>query len=568
MHARTEGAIALTPTGNTHGSILFYMLSSGKITSRQQFVILPTPTEVVEHMNSLAASEKALIKEDTDFKRSLLTVSEIHSEIEPIPDQTHASSTSDINSASPQPAVQIIDQNDDYGSAGEVVEENNSADAGDTVVGDTVQDQVYEQVGEINIGNGYDMSENDINMNLEENNVTSMDINTEDNDLPGQESSETLSADVQQCPNSTERRYPHRTNRTTWRDKLERGYVMQTWEYLFTTQLSKALKVRGVQAYDAAYREMSSLVDKRVFHPINISDVPPGTKIINSFMFLVDKFKADGTYDKTKARTVGNGAQQDKELYEEKSSPTCRLTNLHTVLCIASIERRYVRTGDVGTAYLNAEVGPRRVFMRLDSLQASILCHIKPEWKKYLCKNGSMHVEVDKALYGLIDSGRQWYIELTTTLQEDGFIANEYDSCIWNKSVRGIQISVCIYVDDLFITCVDVKLMDQFTKLLIDKYDKFTVVDGPKQNYLGTQYDFTIPGKIMMNMPGYVSDLLDHFAENFPFPVTHIFRSSKSPAVEEIFLPGDSPELSEGGKKFFHTIVAKWLYLANRCRPT
>ena len=69
MHARTEGAIALTPTGNTHGSILFYMLSSGKITSRQQFVILPTPTEVVEHMNSLAASEKALIKEDTEISR-------------------------------------------------------------------------------------------------------------------------------------------------------------------------------------------------------------------------------------------------------------------------------------------------------------------------------------------------------------------------------------------------------------------------------------------------------------------------------------------------------------------
>ena len=49
-------------------------------------------------------------------------------------------------------------------------------------------------------------------------------------------------------------------------------------------------------------------------------------------MFVNQKCKANGDYDKTKARLVADGRGQDADLYPDKSSPTLQMQSLYTVM--------------------------------------------------------------------------------------------------------------------------------------------------------------------------------------------------------------------------------------------
>jgi hypothetical protein len=42
--------------------------------------------------------------------------------------------------------------------------------------------------------------------------------------------------------------------------------------------------------------------------------------VLQWFVFLVEKFLANGKFDKVDARLVENGAQQEREVYPNKSS--------------------------------------------------------------------------------------------------------------------------------------------------------------------------------------------------------------------------------------------------------
>ena len=72
MEARTEGAIAVLPTGNLQGSVKFYLLRTNRIVTRDQWVPLPMPQVVIDHLNNpmsrdpaFAAGEKAVDDIDT-----------------------------------------------------------------------------------------------------------------------------------------------------------------------------------------------------------------------------------------------------------------------------------------------------------------------------------------------------------------------------------------------------------------------------------------------------------------------------------------------------------------------
>ena len=54
MEPRTEGAIAVLPTGNLQGSVKFFLLGSGRVVTRDQWVPLPMPPPVIDYLNGLA----------------------------------------------------------------------------------------------------------------------------------------------------------------------------------------------------------------------------------------------------------------------------------------------------------------------------------------------------------------------------------------------------------------------------------------------------------------------------------------------------------------------------------
>ena len=66
------------------------------------------------------------------------------------------------------------------------------------------------------------------------------------------------------------------------------------------------------------------MVDKRVWRPELVASLSNinRSRIIRSQMFLKEKFLPTGEFEKLKARLVAKGDQQDKNLYEDLSSPT------------------------------------------------------------------------------------------------------------------------------------------------------------------------------------------------------------------------------------------------------
>ena len=57
MAARTIGAIALRPTGNTQGGYFFYSLTTGRVLNRGRWTSLPMPNEVINRVHRMARQE-------------------------------------------------------------------------------------------------------------------------------------------------------------------------------------------------------------------------------------------------------------------------------------------------------------------------------------------------------------------------------------------------------------------------------------------------------------------------------------------------------------------------------
>ena len=62
--------------------------------------------------------------------------------------------------------------------------------------------------------------------------------------------------------------------------------------------------------------------------------------------------------DKVKARFCVDGRAQIREDYkaDEVESPTATIASMFTVAQIAAVENRFIMVGDVGSAYLNANM--------------------------------------------------------------------------------------------------------------------------------------------------------------------------------------------------------------------
>jgi len=61
-------------------------------------------------------------------------------------------------------------------------------------------------------------------------------------------------------------------------------------------------------------------------------------------MFLKEKRKPDGCFDKLKARLVAGGHMQDRSIYDDNSSPTVSWTSVSLILAIAAEDKHQVCT--------------------------------------------------------------------------------------------------------------------------------------------------------------------------------------------------------------------------------
>jgi hypothetical protein len=85
---------------------------------------------------------------------------------------------------------------------------------------------------------------------------------------------------------------------------------------------------------------------------------------------------------------------------------------------------------------------------------------------------------------------------------------------------------------------------------------------GHVHDYLGMTFDFSKPGKVVVDMLDYMNAMVDDFSVKFkPEDI------ATSPAAEDLFAKGTSANLKKQEAEEYHTTVAKGLWACRRARP-
>ena len=326
-------------------------------------------------------------------------------------------------------------------------------------------------------------------------------------------------------------------------------------------QFKRALEKYGRKGVTTALEELRQLHEFRTWDAVKISTLSKEQRrrIIQSSLFFKEKFFADGSFDKLKARLVAGGHMQDKSLYDDLSSPTVNLASVFMVACVAARDGEYVMAVDVTGAYLNAKVKDE-VLMRLNKPIADLLVRLDSKYEEYRNDDGSMVVKLNRALYGLVQSAKLWYEHLSGTLERNGYRKLESDECVFVKTdENGNLVKIVLHVDDMLVMCKDKGELIKFEKLLKGEYKDIKVSNGPIVSYLGMQFDFSKDGEVTITMPGYVKELIAYYG---------IEGNAVSPHTEKLFeINEESPLLSSEDQDAMRSATASLLYLARRTYP-
>ena len=117
----------------------------------------------------------------------------------------------------------------------------------------------------------------------------------------------------------------------------------------------------------------------------------------------------------------------------------------------------------------------------------------------------SVYVKMNKALYGLLRSALDFYLEIQGKLDGKDYVINPYDPCVVNKIINSSQHTVIWSVDDLKCSHKKSYVNTKFATWLGKIYGpKLTVKQGKTHDYLGMDLDWSVGGKVTILMIKYV----------------------------------------------------------------
>lgn len=229
--------------------------------------------------------------------------------------------------------------------------------------------------------------------------------------------------------------------------------------------------------------------------------------------------------------------------YDETFSPTANMNSIRVLAQKAAEENLVIHQMDVKTAYLHAPIE----------------CEIyieQPEGYEVRSKEGDKFVsKLEKSLYGLKQSGRNWNKMLHDYLCEMKFVQNPADHCVYSKVTEKDKVYMIIWVDDLIIAASDANVLRCVKEML---KSKFRMKDlGKLTHFLGIDFEQSADW-VKMSQCKYVQKLLERFDMSNCKPRT-------TPSEQRLDYRDDA-ELMDDVKKY-REAVGSLIYLATCTRP-
>jgi transposase InsO family protein len=230
---------------------------------------------------------------------------------------------------------------------------------------------------------------------------------------------------------STQKRKPYRPRGERWKE-LPPPLTTRRRETSQANLISSCLLLTGEPATPeealsgkestewkkAMDEEMKSLHENNTW---TLVPKPTDRKLVDCRWIYKRKEKSDGTLDRYKARLVARGFKQVYGIdYEETYSPVVKFPSIRLLLSLAASEDMEILQFDIKTAFLYGELEEEIFMTQPEGYEEGrgLVCHLQ------------------KSLYGLKQSPRQWNKKFHNFLTQNGFKGNQIGSmCISVKSI-------------------------------------------------------------------------------------------------------------------------------------
>ena len=297
----------------------------------------------------------------------------------------------------------------------------------------------------------------------------------------------------------------------------------------------------------AALIEMESLRDKEVY---DVVDLPIGKRSINSKWLFDYKIDPYGFIKKFKGRLVAVGCGQRKfEEYTDTHFPVVKIKTIRILMAMTAIFGLHLEQVDIETAYLYG------------SLKETNYMKLPQGFQEYNSEGKPMVELLKRSIYGLHQSGREWYFTIRDYFKSVGMRQLKSDPCafLYNDPKTNKLVIILIYVDDITIASSDEECIARVKDLI---KSRFKVKDlGEAQWLLKIQIQKFKEG-YFMSQTNYTIQTLKEY-DLWDIPESSWKDTPMSTTWEHRV---ESPILDEELTSTYASMVAKLLYLSTHTR--
>ena len=228
---------------------------------------------------------------------------------------------------------------------------------------------------------------------------------------------------------------------------------------------------------------------------------PAGRKVIKTKWVFRLKYRANGEIDKYKARFCAKGFSQKKGIdYQEVFSPVIRFDTVRFLFAVIA-ERKYkIKQIDVVGAFLYGELDETIFIEEPEGFETS--------------KNGETVCKLNKSLYGLKQSPRQWNKKFHQFLVSTGLTATESDACLYTNESHDVFFA--LYVDDGLVAAAT---EEKLTAIISEMKRHFQVTVGEAEFFVGLQIERQPDGGVFIHQEAYTTKIVERFGMSTSHPV-------------------------------------------------
>jgi hypothetical protein len=219
---------------------------------------------------------------------------------------------------------------------------------------------------------------------------------------------------------------------------------------------------------------------------------PRGSNVVTGKWIFTHKLRADGSFDRYKARWVLRGFTQRPGVdYDETFSPVVKPATVRTVLSIAVSRDWPIQQLDVKNAFLHGTLTETVYCCQptgfADPAQPDLVCRLR------------------KSLYGLKQAPRAWYSRFASFLLSLGFAEAKSDTSLFVYRRGSDTVYLLLYVDDIILTASSTEILHRTISAL---RREFAMKDlGPLHHFLGITVERR-PDGLFLHQRTYTLDVL------------------------------------------------------------